>query len=92
MGFIISDRAFIDNRNVNYNTYNFDLFYTWEFRMGSKIVLGYKNWLNPTYAIDGTKYHRYTQNLRRMIEGVKHGNELTVRFIYYIDYQLLKGL
>ncbi|MBS1653464.1 MAG: carbohydrate binding family 9 domain-containing protein, partial [Bacteroidetes bacterium] len=29
--------------NVNY--FNFDGFFTWDFRLGSKLILGYKNWL-----------------------------------------------
>jgi hypothetical protein len=83
-------RPFIIDKNVNYNTYNLDAFYTWDFRPGSRVIIGYKNWLSPTYALNGGKYSNYIDNLRGMVNGINHGNEFTVRFIYYLDYQKLK--
>lgn len=84
------DRSFIDGQNTNYNTYNLDIFYTWDFRLGSRIIVGYKNWLSPTAAIDGTRYYSYLDNYRKVMGGGRHGNEFTVRFIYYLDYLQLR--
>ena len=77
--------------DVNYNTFSLDVFYTWDFRLGSRIVIGWKNWLGRDfeYMIDGARNHHYTANLGRVFDN-PHGNELTVRFIYYLDYLQLK--
>ncbi len=77
--------------NVNYNTFSLDVFYIWDFRLGSRIILGYKNWLGRDfeYLIDGTKYQKYPVNLEQTFNQ-PHGNEFTVRFIYYLDYLQLR--
>ncbi len=79
------------NYDVNYNTFSLDVFYTWDFRLGSRIILGYKNWLGRDfeYMVDGVKHAKYFGNLEQVFDKA-HGNEFTVRFIYYLDYQQLK--
>ena len=78
--------------NANYNIFNLDVFYTWDFSLGSRIILGYKNWLGNDYlnAVDGIKNSMYTNNLRSLF-SVPHGNEVTLRFIYFLNYQDLKS-
>ena len=73
--------------NVNYNAFNFDLFYTWDFRLGSRIVLGYKNWLGRDFeqSIDGMQHKSYLRNSGQIF-STPHGNEVTLRFIYFLDY------
>lgn len=77
--------------NVNYNTFSLDVFYTWDFRLGSRIIAGWKNWLGRDfeYLVDGRKHHYYTSNFAEMFNN-PHGNEFTIRFIYYLDYLQLK--
>lgn len=82
-------RAFIAGQDENYNTFNVDAFLTWDFRLGSRVVVGYKNWLGDSYAIDGIKYNRYLNNLQNTF-AASHGNELTVKIIYFLDYNTLK--
>ena len=74
--------------NYNYNAFNLDLFLTWDFRLGSRIILGYKNWLGRDFEflIDGNRYNSYLDNANRMF-ATAHGNELTLRFIYFLDSQ-----
>jgi hypothetical protein len=73
--------------DVNYNTFSLDVFYVWQFRLGSRIIIGYKNWLGRDfeYLVDGNKYKKYPENLGQTFNQ-PHGNELTLRFIYYLDY------
>jgi hypothetical protein len=73
--------------NANYNIFNLDVFYTWDFRPGSRIILGYKNWLGNDYlnAVDGVKNTYYTKNLGSLFSQ-PHGNEITLRFIYFLNY------
>jgi hypothetical protein len=77
--------------NVNYNVFNLDAFFTWDFRLGSRIIFAWKNSLGPDYEdfISGTQFKSYTSNARRILE-IPHGNEFTVRFIYYLDYEQFK--
>lgn len=73
----------------NYNIFNADAFFTWDFRLGSRLILGYKNWLgNDEYVDESNK--RYLRNFRQSF-NLRHGNEFTVRFIYFIDYHKLAG-
>lgn len=77
--------------NANYNIFNLDVFYTWDFSLGSKIILGYKNWLGYDFlnAVDGIQNRLYGKNLQGLFTQ-PHGNEITLRFIYFLDYQELK--
>ncbi|HYE53933.1 MAG TPA: DUF5916 domain-containing protein, partial [Chitinophagaceae bacterium] len=76
--------------DVNYNTYSLDVFYTWDFRLGSRIIIGWKNWLGRDfeYHVDG-KNDLYMSNLEQVFNN-PHGNEVTIRFIYYLDYLQLR--
>ncbi len=78
--------------NANYNIFNLDVFYTWDFSLGSKIILGYKNWLGNDYlnSLSGTDNRYYSKNLGNLFT-IPHGNEVTLRFIYFINYQDLRS-
>ena len=75
------------DENVNY--FNLDAFFTWDFRYGSRFILGYKNWLGEDQFVDGSRYKRYISNLGESF-GLKHGKEITARFIYFLDYNQLR--
>ena len=83
-------RAFMEGLDDNYNAFNLDAFLTWDFRLGSRVILGWKNWLGNEGAIDGSKYRNYFGNLGRVFSS-DHGNELTLRVIYFLDYNQLRG-
>jgi Domain of unknown function (DUF5916)/Carbohydrate family 9 binding domain-like len=83
------DRSFINGRDQNFNAFNVDCFYTWDFRPGSRLILAWKNWLSPYAEISGTDFKNYTSNIRQVFNQ-PHGNEVTLRFIYFIDYTQLK--
>jgi hypothetical protein len=78
------------DHNVNYNAFNLDVFYTWDFRLGSRLILGWKNWLGQDfeYHIAGTTYKDYIRNASQLF-STPHGNEFTIRFIYFLNYQQL---
>jgi hypothetical protein len=80
-------RSFIEGRDENYNLFNVDAFLTWDFRLGSRMIVGYKNWLgNPFGVISGPNYFH---NLKSLF-NTSHGNELTLKFIYFLDYNQLR--
>ncbi|MBK8310186.1 MAG: hypothetical protein IPL04_04070 [Chitinophagaceae bacterium] len=73
----------------NVNIFNLDAFLTWDFRLGSRLIVGYKNWLGDNEVVSLTGKNNYLRNLGEIFD-LRHGNELTVRFIYFIDYNKLR--
>lgn len=82
-------RPFINGRDENVNIFNLDAFYTWDFRLGSRLIVGYKNWLGATEVVTPAGKNSYFHNLGEMF-GLRHGNEVTIRFIYFLDYNQLR--
>ena len=86
----LTNRPFINNWNDNVNIFNLDAFLTWDFRLGSRLIVGYKNWLgDEEYVPITTTKNSYLHNLSEVFD-LRHGNELTVRFIYFLDYNQLR--
>lgn len=83
-------RPFISGLNQNINFFNVDAFFTWDFRLGSRLIVGYKNWLGNEEEVNGMNHKRYFNNLGQIF-SLRHGNELTVRFIYFLNYSQLFG-
>ena len=81
--------AFIPNRNVNFNTFNIDMFYTWDFLLGSRLTIAWKNALGGNVNIDPYNNTSYGKNLGKVIDN-PHSNEITVKIVYYLDYLKLK--
>jgi hypothetical protein len=73
----------------NFNLFNLDAFFTWDFRLGSRLILGYKNWLGEYEEVDGIANPKYFDNLSGVF-SIPHGNEITARFIYFLDYNQLR--
>jgi Domain of unknown function (DUF5916)/Carbohydrate family 9 binding domain-like len=83
------DTTFFDNQNINFNTFNIDMFYTWDFLPGSRLTIAWKNALGSDVNIDPYLYGNYFKTLGQVIES-PHSNEITVKFVYYLDYLKLK--
>ncbi len=75
------------DENVNY--FNVDAFLTWDFRLGSRIIFGYKNWLGDDEYLNGATNKTYFRNFSRQF-NLRHANEFTVKFIYFLDYNQLR--
>jgi hypothetical protein len=82
-------RPFIPNTDENFNFFNLDAFFTWDFRLGSRIVLGWKNFLGNDEFVNGATHTKYLKNLGETFD-LRHGNEITLRFIYFLDYNQLR--
>lgn len=81
--------AFIPNQNLNFNTFNVDMFYTWDFLPGSRLTIAWKNALGSNVAIDPYMYTTYIKNFGKVIDN-PHSNEITVKIVYFIDYLKLR--
>ncbi len=83
------DRTFLPGHDENFNAFNLDMFFTWDFRLGSRLIVGWKNALGPDASVDGVQYNKYLGNLQRVF-NIPHSNELSVKFVYYVDYNDLR--
>lgn len=81
-------RNFIPGQDENFNLFNTDAFLTWDFGLGSRMIVGWKNWLGDPYGISSVK--NYLENLNETFNA-SHGNQVTVKLIYFLDYNQLKG-
>ena len=84
------ERAFIPNKDISYNTFNIDMFYTWDFLLGSRITVAWKNALGGNVSIDPYNNLTYFKNFGQSVNN-PHSNELTVKIVYFLDYLKLKG-
>ncbi|MBA4445445.1 hypothetical protein FHL01_08160, partial [Cylindrospermopsis raciborskii CS-506_C] len=84
-----TDRPFINGKDQNFNVWNLDMFYTWDFNYGSRLIIGWKNWLGNDVQLNGITYNNYAKNIAGVLQE-PHGNELTVRLIWFIDYNKLR--
>jgi hypothetical protein len=82
-------RLFIPGQDENVNIFNLDAFLTWDFRLGSRLIVGYKNWLGDEEVVNLSGKNTYLKNLGEVFD-LRHGNELSVRFIYFLDYNQLR--
>ncbi|MGZ8537835.1 MAG: DUF5916 domain-containing protein [Flavisolibacter sp.] len=80
----LTERGFIAGRDENYNAFNLDAFLTWDFRLGSRVIFGWKNWLGDSYGIDGNDNPEYIKNFGSLFRE-SHGNEITMKIIYFLD-------
>jgi len=68
--------------NINYTNFTIDMMYTWRFAPGSELSLVWKNSLDNEITDVSESYFK---NVDRMA-GLGHGNSLSFRVLYYIDY------
>ena len=87
---LLLSRSFISGRDENFNVFNIDAFLTWDFRLGSRLIIGYKNWLGNDEQVPLLSgRNHYLRNLGKTFD-LRHGNEITVRFVYFLDYNQLR--
>lgn len=86
-GAITSNPSYALNKNRNFNSWNFDLAYSWWFAPGSEMSVLYRN-----YSQEGTNV--VERNLKTNLKNVFDANLtniISVRFRYYLDYNIVKN-
>lgn len=83
------DTTFFANENLNFNSFNVDMFFTWDFLPGSRLTIAWKNALGGNVSIDPYTNMTYIKNFSRAIDN-PHSNEITVKIVYYLDYLKLR--
>lgn len=76
-----------ENQDFNFNSFNIDLVFTWLFAPGSSLNLVWKNAVlhEKTGAVDN-----YFDNFDLLINSPQY-NSLSLKILYYLDYQQIKG-
>ncbi|MCZ4696321.1 DUF5916 domain-containing protein [Ancylomarina euxinus] len=75
-----------DNHDINFNSFNIDMVYSWRFAPGSELALVWKNSISSD---DDKIAHRFINNLKNTFDATRF-NSLSVKLLYYIDYMSLK--
>ena len=86
-GELTTNPSYNINRNRNFNSWNFDLAYSWWFAPGSEMSVLYRN-----YSQEGTNV--VERNLKTNLKNVFDANLtniISVRFRYYLDYNMVKN-
>jgi len=85
-GSLLENEQYNKDVNRNFNIFTIDMVYTWQFAPGSFLNIVWKN------ATGGSKYpvnQGYFKNFGNTV-GSTQNNNLSVKFLYYIDYLSLK--
>ena len=86
-GYLISNPSYSKNKDRNFDSWNFDLSYSWWFAPGSELSVLYRNYaLIRTNVVD--------HNLSRNFSSVLNNNLTSIFSIslrYFIDYNSLKS-
>lgn len=86
-GYLAPNPTYNLNRNRNYNSWNFDLSYSWWFAPGSQIYILYRN-----YGLEDTRLVEkdLSTNLKNIFDS-NLTNIFSISIRYYIDYNVVKN-
>ncbi|UMB61565.1 carbohydrate binding family 9 domain-containing protein [Lutibacter sp. A80] len=82
----LSPNSYSKNHNINFNTWNLDLSYSWQFAPGSQLVALYRN---AIFNEDDNSNLNFNKNLTNLFNQPKQHN-LSLKLIYYLDYNNVK--
>ncbi len=86
-GYLTPNSNYILNKDRNFNSWNFDLSYSWWFAPGSQLTVLYRN-----YALESTNIVQ--RNISTNFSNVLNNNPNTIFSVslrYFIDYNSLKN-
>jgi hypothetical protein len=79
----LSEIAYIDGQDFNFNVFNIDLVYSWQFAAGSFLNVVWKNSISQS---DDLRLNDYFDNFGNTLHAPQR-NSLIVKMIYYLDYE-----
>ena len=83
----LSPNSYSKNHDINFNSWNLDLSYSWQFAPGSQLVALYRN---AIFNEDDKSDLNFNENLTNLFDQPKQHN-ISLKLIYYIDYNNAKG-
>ena len=75
-----------NEQDINYNAFNIDMNYIWNFAPGSELSLVWKNSIS-TY--DSNIINNYLDNIDNIFDSPQY-NSLSLKILYYLDYQYIR--
>ncbi|MBA3665180.1 MAG: carbohydrate binding family 9 domain-containing protein [Bacteroidetes bacterium] len=82
----LTQYAYQNNHNVNFNAFNIDMVFFWQFAPGSELNIVWKNsLLKRENVINNDYYNNFTGSLNS-----PQNNMISVKVLYYIDYVTIK--
>lgn len=85
-GELVTNSTYSNNHDINFNSWNLDLSYSWQFAPGSQIVALYRN---AIFNEDDKSNLNFNDNISNLFEQPKQHN-LSIKLIYYLDYNKIK--
>ncbi|AWG20246.1 hydrolase [Flavobacterium faecale] len=86
-GSLIDNTTYTTNKNRNFNSWNFDLAYSWWFAPGSEISVLYRNYVQ--LSNNGVEVEKkLNKNFTNVFDG-NLTNIISIRLRYFIDYNSL---
>ncbi|QHT67173.1 carbohydrate binding family 9 domain-containing protein [Rhodocytophaga rosea] len=83
----LTEANFDQAKDVNFNTFNVDMVFSWWFAPGSEVSLVWKN----AIASDGMEYTpNYLSNVNQTLQSPQN-NSISIKVLYYLDVLNLKG-
>lgn len=84
----LNDTSYPGEGNVNSNFMNIDMVYTWRFAPGSELSLVWKNAIASSGSVI---INNPFDNLHDLL-GMPQSNSISLKILYYLDYQNFKKL
>ncbi|HNI43718.1 MAG TPA: DUF5916 domain-containing protein, partial [Chitinophagales bacterium] len=86
-GTVVLDDGYTQNHDSDFNAFNIDLVYSWEFSLGSRLNIIWKDVISQFDELgDGS----YLDNINRTF-NTPASNTITVKLLYYLDYQRMQN-
>ncbi|MRT94089.1 DUF5916 domain-containing protein [Ancylomarina sp. 16SWW S1-10-2] len=82
----LASTDYSDNHDINFNTFNIDVVYSWRFAPGSELAMVWKNSISDYNDVVA---HSFVKNFKDTFDATQF-NSLSVKLLYYIDYMSLK--
>ncbi len=91
---ILNESGYDGEHNTSYNFFNLNITYIWEFSPGSELRIVWKNDISHFEYEDTPFYNTipedgFLTNFNRTFDAPQL-NSLSVKLLYYLDYQMLK--
>ncbi len=87
-GFLDATNYTSQEHNINFNTFNIDMVYTWNFAPGSELSLVWKNMISDYTDLIVADYFENFGN----IFNSPQTNSFSLKILYYLDWHYLKKL
>ncbi len=74
--------------DINFNTWNLDLSYTWQFAPGSQLTALYRNQI---FNVSNDSEDSYFKSLNKLLDQEQQ-NTFSLRLVYFLDYNDIKSI